>query len=234
MTISASYTNPWDGIRDQDAPSAEQFLIVDRAVLRPAVGMVDQTGRRVASHESTAQGFYREITLQVITRGPADDAPGEEIQHDREVKPALRCPDVGDVCSPLPVRAVRREVLRDQVGRDRLGMFAVRRALEAPLLPRDQLVLSHKPRRAMSPDLMALIDEISVHAGTAVGAVRQGEGRADMRQIDHVLLLTTTSRPFLPSKEPALADLRLNTRPRKTLGFQTPADTLERAVALTG
>ena len=28
--------------------------------------------------------------------------------------------------------------------------------------------------------------------------------------------------------------LRLNTRPRKTLGFQTPADTYDRAVALTG
>ncbi|MEC5293473.1 IS30 family transposase, partial [Aurantimonas sp. C2-3-R2] len=28
--------------------------------------------------------------------------------------------------------------------------------------------------------------------------------------------------------------LELNKRPRKTLGYQTPADMLERAVALTG
>jgi hypothetical protein len=31
--------------------------------LRSAVGMVDQTGRRIASQESSAQGFYCEITL---------------------------------------------------------------------------------------------------------------------------------------------------------------------------
>ena len=115
-----------------DAPFPEQGLIVDRAILRSAVGMVNQSRRRVASHQSASQGFYRGITLQAITRGPTHDAPGEEIQHDREVKPAFCRPDVGDVCPPLLVRAVRREVLRHEVGRDGTGMFAVRRALEAP------------------------------------------------------------------------------------------------------
>ena len=34
--------------------------------------------------------------------------------------------------------------------------------------------------------------------------------------------------------DPDQVALRLNTRPRKTLGFQTPADTFDRAVAMTG
>lgn len=92
-------------------------------------------------------------------------------------------------------------------------MFAVRRALEAPLLSCDQLALAHQPRRAMPPDLMALIDEIAVHARAAVGAVRQREGRPDMRQIDHVLLLAAAGRAFLPGEEAALADAQDTTHP---------------------
>ena len=85
-------------------------------------------------------------------------------------------------------------------------MFAVRRALEPSLLPRDPLVLLHKPRRAMPPDLMPLVDEIAVYARAAIGPVRRREGRADMRQIDHVLPLAQTSRAFLPDEETDLAD----------------------------
>lgn len=74
--------------RDLDAAFSEQRLTVDRAVLRSAVGMVDRAmgtplvretmarpGRGVASHQSTAQGFDREIALQAVTRGPADVEP---------------------------------------------------------------------------------------------------------------------------------------------------------------
>lgn len=92
-------------------------------------------------------------------------------------------------------------------------MFAVRRALEALLLPRGQLVLSHQARRAMTPDLVPIIDEVAVHAGTAVGAVRKCEGRADMCQINHVLLLAATSRTLLPGEEPALADSQYTAHP---------------------
>lgn len=93
------------------------------------------------------------------------------------------------------------------------GMFAVRRPLEAPLLPRDQLVLAHQACRAMPPDLMALVDEVAVHARAAIGPVRQREGRPDMRQIDHVLLLTVADRPLLPSEEAALADTQNTAHP---------------------
>ncbi|KPP97529.1 MAG: hypothetical protein HLUCCA12_18175 [Rhodobacteraceae bacterium HLUCCA12] len=167
--------------RDQDAAFTEQRLVVDRAVLRSAVGMVDQPWGGVASRQSTAQRFDRKIALQAVTRGPADDPPGEQVQHDCEVEPALGRPDVGDVRPPLSVRAIRREVLRYQIGGDGPGMLAVRRALEAPFLPRVQPVLTHQPRSAMPPDLMSLIDEVTVHAWAAIGAVRQREGRPDIR-----------------------------------------------------
>ena len=47
--------------------------------------MVNQTRRRVASRQGAAEGFDREITLQAVTRGPAGDAPEEEVQNDGEV-----------------------------------------------------------------------------------------------------------------------------------------------------
>ena len=49
--------------RDQDAAFAEQGLIVDRAVLRPAVGMMNQPRRGVAGRQGTAQGFNGEVAL---------------------------------------------------------------------------------------------------------------------------------------------------------------------------
>lgn len=81
-------------------------------------------------------------------------------------------------------------------------MLAVGRPLEAPLLPRDELVLSHQPRRAMPPNRMAVIDEVAVHARAAIGAVRQREGRLDMRQMDHVLFLALAGRTVAPDEDP--------------------------------
>ena len=54
-------------------------------------------------------------------------------------------------------------------------MFAARHALDAPLLPRDRLVLSHQQRRAEPPDLMAFINGIAAHAQAATGPVQQGK-----------------------------------------------------------
>ena len=92
-------------------------------------------------------------------------------------------------------------------------MFAARRAREAPFLSRDQLVLAPQACRAVASDLMALIDEAAVHAGAAISAVQQREGRADMRRIGHVLPLAATGSPFLLGKEAALADPENTTHP---------------------
>lgn len=166
--------------RDLDAAFAQQGLIVDRAVLRPAIGMVNQPWCMVASHQSTAQGLHRKIALQALTRGPANDAPREEVEDDSEVGSALCRPDVGDVRPPLLVRAIRREALSQRFGAIGQACSLSVMRLERRVGPGDQLVLAHQPCRAMSPDLMALVNEISVHALAAIGVVRQRKGRANM------------------------------------------------------
>jgi hypothetical protein len=63
----------------------EQRRVVNRAVLRPAVGVVNQPRRRLVSQKSTAQGLGVQAALQAVTRDRADDVPEEEAQHDGEV-----------------------------------------------------------------------------------------------------------------------------------------------------
>lgn len=99
------------------------------ALLRAVAGMANQSGRGVASHWSTAQGFDRTAAHQMIARGPADVATGEEVRNDSEVEPAFSRPDVGLAC---PVRAVRREGHGCEVPGDGPTVFAVRLALDSP------------------------------------------------------------------------------------------------------
>ena len=54
----------------------------------------------------------------------------------------------------------------------------------------------------MSPDLVPFIHEVAVHARAAIVHVRQRKGRADLGQIDQVLLLAATGWTFLQAKKP--------------------------------
>jgi hypothetical protein len=181
---------------------------------------------------NTAQGCDCRIALQAVAHGPADVRPwchdwvsahgkGREKRSERQRGGANPLPPRFGRCrSPIslrgpavPVRAVRREILRHGVRHDRPSVLAVHRALEAPPLPRDHLVLPHQSRRAMPPDPVALIHQVAEHARTAIGAFRQGESCADMCQMDHVLLVTTTGRTALPGEEAALADARNTAHP---------------------
>src|SRR5271156_7189819 len=78
---------------------------------------------------------------------PADDAPGEQVDDDGEVEPALAGPHVGDVGAPLLVRRGRCEVLVQKVRGDRKGVKAVGGALEPPLLPSPEPILAHRASR---------------------------------------------------------------------------------------
>lgn len=100
--------------------------------------MMEQTGRRIAGGQRAAESGDGQIALQPVTGGPTDDAARVEVEDHRQIEPALGRPDVGNVRAPFPVRCLGREVLRDEIGRDRPGMLAVRRALEPAFPARDQ------------------------------------------------------------------------------------------------
>lgn len=67
------------------------------------------------------------------------------------------------------------------------GVFAVRGPFEPPLLTGHEASLRHQPSRAVTPDPMAVADEIPMHPWVTIGAIRQGEGRAVMRKVNHSL-----------------------------------------------
>ena len=56
--------------------------------------------------------------MEPVASGPADDAPGKEVNDDGKVEPALACPDIGD----------RFELLRlvqSRLGRSMFGHFGL-------------------------------------------------------------------------------------------------------------
>ena len=103
--------------------------------------------------------------MQPVGCRPADDPAGEQVDDNGEVQPAFAGPHVGDVGTPLPVGPRCREVLIEQVQRDRSGMMAVGSPLEPPLLPRPEPVLAHQAGYPAAADGKAAIPQFPRHSG---------------------------------------------------------------------
>src|ERR671911_914744 len=159
-----------------------------------------------SDRQSLAQRLERQFLVQPVADRPANHPSGKQIEHNGQVQPALTRPDVRDIRVPILVRTVCREVLLEQVGRDREGVMAVGGAFEAVLLPGLETILAHQPGGAASPDRQALVLQLAGHAWTSVGPIREGEGRADVSQQHQILPLARTSRTGAPGEVAAGAD----------------------------
>lgn len=51
--------------------------------------MTDQAGLRAPNGEGPAERRQRQVTVQAVTDGPTDDAPGEQVHDNGQVKPGL-------------------------------------------------------------------------------------------------------------------------------------------------
>lgn len=73
-------------------------------------------------------------------------------------------------------------------------------------MPGTKAILPHQPRRPAAPNGQTAVLQLPRHPRAAVGAVGQREGRPDVGQQHHVLVLAAAGRATLPGKIAALAD----------------------------
>ena len=153
---------------------AQHTLISLGGILAAPIGMVHQTGGGHASPQRQLQRLQGQLRLQVRLHGPPDDAARVQVEHDRQIQPALPRPDEGDVGGPPLVWMVGLEVTLEHVGGD--GP-AVRAVGGVPDASRGQAHEPHVPQQSrdtLPPHRTALLRELLVDTRAPIGAPAGG------------------------------------------------------------
>ena len=87
-------------------------------ILATPIGVMQQRARIVASANCHEQSINRELARHSRTHRPTHNAPGEQIDDRRYVKPSFRRPDVGEVSNPFAVGSDGLEVAIQRIGSD--------------------------------------------------------------------------------------------------------------------
>ena len=104
------------------------------------------------------QRLLREITGKPRLQRPADHGAGVEVEDHRQIEPALRGPDIGDVPSPYLVGLRDRELAIEHVRRD--GQSVMGLGSGAPFLHGlgTNPFGTHEPRKAVLANTVPLLD----------------------------------------------------------------------------
>ena len=92
----------------------ELVLKSTTGVLAAAVRMMHQARRRTLPETGHRQRVSHDIRRHARLQRPTYDFPVEQVEHDRQIQPALVRPQVGDVRCPDLIRCRRREVSGQQ------------------------------------------------------------------------------------------------------------------------
>ena len=149
------------------------------STVKPAslIAMVDHTGARLAQPDSTVKRPERQVAS---AHGPADDAPGVEVEHDGQVQPALCRPDIADVGSPFLVGCRGGEVLVEKVRCDGLVVLAVRRLFELLFPFWRQPISPHQPSHPMASNLDPILGKLVMDPLCTVALAAAPKGCPDM------------------------------------------------------
>lgn len=141
-------------------PHADELLPVNLSrVLAAAIRVADEPGSRSPPLGGHHQRSHTQFGAHMIAHRPADDLARGQIEDGGQVQPALAGRQVGDVGQPDCVWPRGREVLLQEIGRDREIVAAVGRAGPEPtprqgtdaMSANEALYLPMADRPALSP-----------------------------------------------------------------------------------
>ena len=197
-------------------PCASRIVLVVLARVRAAlVGVVQQTAVGTAPLQRHLERLDRQMPVVHRADRPADDEPREQIEDHRQVELAAAADDeLGGVADPPLIRRGRLELPVEQIGGHRLVVIAHRRRLVALAHPRLQAFFLHQPHDALAADGSLLLDQVLVHARTAVPLPARFERRAHQDLQAAILAGACRLRPTAPRVEPARRDVQTPTEDR--------------------
>ena len=143
-----------------------------------------------------------------------------QVDHHRQIQPALSCPDVSDITRPLHVRLVGMEVPAQPVrcnvevviavgGRVRLWA-RTNGAFKGSLFAGSDnanTVVTHQTAHTAMPNHRANLFQLLSHSWAAIAAQTQMMLFADMGQQHHVVTMALTDWTVTPSPEATRCDL---------------------------
>ena len=136
----------------------EPLLLCRGGILAAPIRVVQQPRFGGAMADRHRQRLLREITGKPRLQRPADHGAGVEVEDHRQIEPALRGPDIGDVPSPYLVGLRDRELAIEHVRRHWHPVIRLRGG--APLLHGlgPYPFGTHEPRNAVLANTVPLLD----------------------------------------------------------------------------
>ena len=185
----------------------EPFLVIVAGVLAPSVAVTEHTLAGISACNRHFQGRENQAALDLVVHRPAHNAPGEQVQDDRQIQPSLCGPEVGYIRRPTGIGRLGFKSTGEQVLCNRHLMVAVGGHDKALGTHGAQVVKAHQACDALFTARYARFVEFLIDARTALGLIAFLIGCLDLLGERLILLLSHTLAAFLPGIEAASTDL---------------------------
>ena len=120
-----------------------------RSVLAIAIVVVNQWFLWLPLTQSHQQRRADQLLLHSLVHGPTDNASREQVKNHRQIEPSFLCGNVGDIGTPLGIRAFRCKITVQQIRRRLMIWISFGRSLIAFRLLGHKTMLAHQAAHPM-------------------------------------------------------------------------------------